>query len=363
MHVANIERRLPRAGRGLIRGRQVVAARDDHKDGHEDDHHSDSVLPVPATVTVVETLPISTIASSTELTTVTLISTVFSSVADSETSATPTSTGVSTAATTLVTSGSVVSTFTPVPSATLPSATPSTAQSSGTGAQANLSTTSASLSAGGIAGIIIGCLTVLAAIFLFVLRRRFIKERQRSTGSWVRRVGSISPFTFGEAEPKLSPAPQHQNLRPFQLGQDFDVESNRSSIPTVMPVPMAVQSPTSLYSSTTTAPSFGNRLPPSENPFEPTFPMSTTVLHSFTVSLPDELSVSIGEKLTVLRKFDDGWALCTRENDERGMVPMECLAFGAPSVTNSLGLSVEVRGSRRVSSLLPFGAASDITDN
>ncbi|KAI0032804.1 hypothetical protein K488DRAFT_21894, partial [Vararia minispora EC-137] len=46
---------------------------------------------------------------------------------------------------------------------------------------------------------------------------------------------------------------------------------------------------------------------------------------TFIPTRQDELSISIGQTLAVLHRFDDGWALCANAYGEQGMVPLECL--------------------------------------
>lgn len=52
---------------------------------------------------------------------------------------------------------------------------------------------------------------------------------------------------------------------------------------------------------------------------------SATVRYAFIPTLPDELSIAAGDIVHVLRKYDDGWALCVNRRREQGMVPLECL--------------------------------------
>ena len=42
-------------------------------------------------------------------------------------------------------------------------------------------------------------------------------------------------------------------------------------------------------------------------------------------SLPDELTICVGETLRVLAGYEDGWSLCMDCRGEQGMVPNECL--------------------------------------
>ncbi|KAJ7882109.1 hypothetical protein B0H13DRAFT_1498449, partial [Mycena leptocephala] len=50
-----------------------------------------------------------------------------------------------------------------------------------------------------------------------------------------------------------------------------------------------------------------------------------TVLYEFVPSLPDELSITVGEVVNMVSEYDDGWALCTNRRGDKGMVPCECL--------------------------------------
>jgi len=61
--------------------------------------------------------------------------------------------------------------------------------------------------------------------------------------------------------------------------------------------------------------------------------------------LPDELSIATGETIQVNSTYDDGWALCTNERGDQGVVPMDCLN----AVEN--GARQSVVGGRRESSL------------
>ncbi|KAF8447761.1 hypothetical protein L210DRAFT_3527126 [Boletus edulis BED1] len=46
---------------------------------------------------------------------------------------------------------------------------------------------------------------------------------------------------------------------------------------------------------------------------------------TFVPTLPDELSITTGERILVLEQYDDGWDLCANVRGERGMVPRDCL--------------------------------------
>ncbi|KAJ7114652.1 hypothetical protein C8R43DRAFT_902928, partial [Mycena crocata] len=46
---------------------------------------------------------------------------------------------------------------------------------------------------------------------------------------------------------------------------------------------------------------------------------------AFEPTLPDELKISVGDTLIVLKEHADGWLLCQNHNGEQGMVPVKCL--------------------------------------
>jgi len=54
-------------------------------------------------------------------------------------------------------------------------------------------------------------------------------------------------------------------------------------------------------------------------------PESAAVVCTFIPTLPDELSIMVGETIRILSEYDDGWALCSNARGEIGMVPLECL--------------------------------------
>jgi len=75
-------------------------------------------------------------------------------------------------------------------------------------------------------------------------------------------------------------------------------------------------------------------------------PYSTNVICTFIPSLPDELSISIGERLRVLAGYEDGWSLCMNYRGMQGMVPNECLekSFSSTSSSSMMMLSSDNNG-------------------
>ncbi len=75
----------------------------------------------------------------------------------------------------------------------------------------------------------------------------------------------------------------------------------------------------------------------------------------FSPVLPDELVLSLGEKVTLVKAFDDGWCIVGRDSlikpgdVEMGAVPAWCfvrpvkgLKASRPMRTSSLGVTVEI---------------------
>jgi len=79
------------------------------------------------------------------------------------------------------------------------------------------------------------------------------------------------------------------------------------------------------------------------------FPFGATVIYTFITSLPDELSIRVGETIRVLVEYDDGWALSLNSRGEQGMVPLQCLDRGVGS--RDFDGDADMDGMRRVSSL------------
>lgn len=62
----------------------------------------------------------------------------------------------------------------------------------------------------------------------------------------------------------------------------------------------------------------------------------SVVKRTFVPSLPDELSIAVGDQVRVLSVYDDGWALCEKSaGGDRGVVPQECLESVTPSNSNA----------------------------
>ncbi|KIK97516.1 hypothetical protein PAXRUDRAFT_93349, partial [Paxillus rubicundulus Ve08.2h10] len=74
------------------------------------------------------------------------------------------------------------------------------------------------------------------------------------------------------------------------------------------------------------------------------------VKYTFVPTLPDELSITTGERIRLVAQYDDGWALCANIRGEQGMVPKECLERAVAEQAET-----DWMNARRVSSLNPDG--------
>ncbi|RUS18553.1 hypothetical protein BC937DRAFT_88628 [Endogone sp. FLAS-F59071] len=78
-----------------------------------------------------------------------------------------------------------------------------------------------------------------------------------------------------------------------------------------------------------------------------------TVLSTFTPSMPDELEVQLGDKVTVLTEYDDGWVTGINESRGRlrGVLPRTCLDYDTLSGGSKVSTAdASGRGAKRNSS-------------
>lgn len=142
-------------------------------------------------------------------------------------------------------------------------------------------------------------------------------ERHMSTGS----VDSITP------------------LRPLILVTGPD---GGPDLQTLFPTPIPSSTHTSYIASDA---------PPSDGPYIP-----ARMVKPFIQTMPDELRANIGEKVGILKEYDDGWSLCVTLNSkgaalEPGMVPTECLEKLENNAPVSPAAARNQRMSRRESSM------------
>lgn len=223
------------------------------------------------------------------------------------------------------------------------------------------------LSSGAIAGIVIGCLVVLIIAIVFGLRKRTVQNRLKLRGKWISSKSLKLGNNDGKGKGTLQFVPRPYTYNPDStingqgLGESMGFSGTQgvsfASAATggigydargpVSPKSMSTlglglpQAMPSAYGSDGLNSAGGVVSPTTQIPVL----YSTVVVRSFVPTLPDELSISSGERLKVLQEFDDGWAECMNMMGETGMVPLECFEKGG-GVT-----SQEERNSRRYTSL------------
>ncbi|KAF8163644.1 hypothetical protein B0H34DRAFT_795327 [Crassisporium funariophilum] len=375
MH-AKYQRRFHRGERALIRELQPVennAPVKQHEESTELPSEDDAdrlEFTGPITITVVETLdPVSTSTSSTNTATLT------SSSSKAQTTTTVTAT------LTNVPSNPPKFTFTPVPSVVTPTMSASGEANTTTVSQGSNSFTSMPLNSGAIAGIVIGCLIFIVIALFFGLRRKFKQNRRKLRGIWTRSRGvSIATGAAGTTGTSFEPKQYSGVTFPrytMQSGQTSpgyqfaQAQGNALSIrvpATPVPVPPVSYNNDSPHTSSpsSTLPSAAFSPMVYSQGTAPLSPFAAMVVFTFIPSLPDELSIRVGETIRVLAEYDDEWVLCMNTRGEQGMVPNECLNRGGSSWGGMPPLQQrnrEARLSRRVASLSPTLRAQSVKSN
>lgn len=252
---------------------------------------------------------------------------------------------------------------------------------------------SGGLSGAAIGGIVAACVLAALALLIFAIRKTFIQRRKRKRNTWgagmypeytdkvdpldlppplpekVSTPMSVSGFGTGLPSPRTpvwaAPRPEsivrqpvnapmnnvgngYQNLAPPQMQAQPQQNSYY-----VTPPPMSYNNPVDdVYGALSPAPS--NLTPGASmaNMAAPTRSASPSVEMAmvrvvYIPSLPDELSVNVGETVRVVKAFDDGWALCSNARGEQGVVPLECLDRSVSTGNNyaPMRLSVAQSGS------------------
>ena len=49
------------------------------------------------------------------------------------------------------------------------------------------------------------------------------------------------------------------------------------------------------------------------------------VIFAYDASLPDELQLTVGEQIWLLKRYDDGWGLGVKDNGDKGVFPLVCV--------------------------------------
>jgi len=147
--------------------------------------------------------------------------------------------------------------------------------------------------------VIVAVFVVLGLAFYFV-RKRFIRNRKRRRPAWGAPIMNVPPSRSAGVLPDRGHVFARQHEQP----------------PRVTLPPMSYNS---LTLSMVTA---ANGTSAAAGPLSKN---GVTVKSTFIPTLPDELSLTMGEILQVVNEYDDGWALCANRMGEQGMVPLDCL--------------------------------------
>ncbi|KAF8844444.1 hypothetical protein BDN67DRAFT_714190 [Paxillus ammoniavirescens] len=252
--------------------------------------------------------------------------------------------------------------------------------------QTNAATaTSSGLSGGAIAGIIAAGIIAGVALIVFFIRKTYLRRRERKHISWTGAPGLGRGSMFDEPKPipefsekppsvtGIRGAPQRGSpMSPF--------EAHGQSVYSTPPPPdIHPQSPYVSYA--VPAPpqaTYNNPVPITSHSPQPTTPTLSTgnttalamaraaagagasslrgqqapveavVKYTFVPTLPDELSITTGERIRLVAQYDDGWALCANARGEQGMVPKECLERAVAEQAET-----DWMNARRASSLNP----------
>ncbi|KAF9227707.1 hypothetical protein BS17DRAFT_399833 [Gyrodon lividus] len=268
--------------------------------------------------------------------------------------------------------------------------TSSTPSSTSTPQTVAAAASSSGLSGGAIAGIIAAGIIAGVALIVFFVRKTYLRRRERKHISWTGApvLGSGNMFD----EPK--PIPEFNDKPPSIIGvgsgpqrgppvSPFEAHG-QSMYTTPSPLAMHPQNPyvsyaapappQATYNNPVPIPSYspqpahstlssGNTAAlamarvatgmGSPSPMPPRgqqAPVEAAVKCTFVPTLPDELSITTGERIRIVAKYDDGWALCANGRGEQGMVPRECLELAVADQPET-----DWMNARRVSSVNPGG--------
>lgn len=205
-------------------------------------------------------------------------------------------------------------------------------------------------------GLVVAALVVaLMAVVVFFMRRRSIRAREQKRQTWNKNIFTKQQEARAEQEKVFTveqPAPAYEAIVAPPMSYNA-----------ILPPTQAVFAPRPVSETSVTATtrrSLTHPAPPPMPSAPPATPASTAasvntdreettranICCTFIPCLPDELSISTGETVRVLARYDDGWAMCVNGTGEQGMVPTECLDSGNGRVGSG-----DWRASRRVSSL------------
>lgn len=291
----------------------------------------------PITLTVTQPIDQTTTSSDTQTTSLSTTSSTSSTSSTSLSSSTTSSSQV------LATS---TSSLVPMPVASVLTTKNNSNDSAPVGTSGALASASTSLSSGAIAAIAVSLVVVLAVVVVFFTRRLLSQKRQlQRTSFWKSKGFNPTEPSYGEKAPQPESAPfvSQTNTRPGDVSPGYVfAHAQAHSIASQVEPPKAPQ----MSYNNPIAISTNSALVPGE--VKPTIPYlevsrataasgtACRVQYAFIPTLPDELSISTGEMVSIVAKYDDGWALCENRAGDKGMVPLECLedlgkAFDGPN--------------------------------
>ncbi|KAH7923549.1 hypothetical protein BV22DRAFT_575061 [Leucogyrophana mollusca] len=262
---------------------------------------------------------------------------------------------------------------------------------------ANSGSTSKGLSGGAIGAIVALSSIVGVALLVFFIRKTYLRRRQKRRVSW----GNTNLFTpppqstsnfsdFTEKPPTRSPSGLVNHTSPTPMSpfeahgqsvyanvapvQQMPPQSPYANLPP--PPPASYNNPVNRAYSPhppALAPAGANAnavvgmarvaagvptsapTPPPKAPAAPARVANDAIVKcTFIPTLPDELSITTGERVRLLASYDDGWALCANARGEQGMVPQECLERAVQEQPMYQD-QTDWRNMRRASSLNPDG--------
>ena len=223
-------------------------------------------------------------------------------------------------------------------------------------------------------GIVAACVLAAAALLIFAIRKTFIQRRKRKRNTWgagmypsytdkvdpldlppplpekVSTPMTTSSFAAGVPSPRTPvwAAPRPDSIARTPLGAVMHNAGYQHLSPPmqqqphqnkffVTPPPMSYNNPVDEV--------YGALQPPSA-PVQSAAPSveMAIVRVVYIPSLPDELSISVGETVRVIKAFDDGWALCSNVRGEQGVVPVECLDRNAPAANAGSQMQMGLAG-------------------
>jgi hypothetical protein len=191
------------------------------------------------------------------------------------------------------------------------------------------------LSGGLIAGVAAaGVFVILALLFLF--RRMVIGARNKRTSKW-----------GGKMIPKFSQTSVEKSAVGYPFAFRHETANAFSS---VLPPPLAYNNPDPSPNPPSVSATLGHSTIVATG-------RTATVCCTFIPTLPDELSISNGEIVSIVNEFDDGWSLCVNSRGEQGMVPLECLQRDTSGALMDSPSDTDLRNARRASSLAPPGSS------